>query len=80
VTGQRVQIRRNSGEYPAHPRLIKPDTFRRILGVRAEIDDHELATLQLREPVEAPSQHFDLLGHVSLHGGLGGRWCVCLTF
>ena len=63
-----------------HSRLIKPDKFRRILGVRAEIDDHHLATLQLREPIEAPAQHFNLRGHTGLHGGTGGRWLrVCLT-
>jgi hypothetical protein len=79
VTGQRVQIRRNSGEHPAYPRLIKLDKFRCILGVRAEIDDHHLATLQLREPVDAPSQHFDLISDSGLHHGRGCRSCGRFT-
>jgi hypothetical protein len=37
VPGQHVQICRHPCEHPAHPRLIKPDQFRRILGVRAEM-------------------------------------------
>lgn len=45
-----------------------------------EIDHHHLATLQLREAVEAPSQHFDLFANAGLHGGLVGGWrCVYLT-
>jgi hypothetical protein len=73
MTGQRVQIRRHPGEHPVYPRLIKVDTFRRILGVRAEVDDHHLATLQLRQPIEAPSQHFHLIGNPGLHHRRGCR-------
>lgn len=73
MTGQRVQIRRHPGEHPVYPRLIKVDTFRRILGVRAEVDDHPLATLQLRQPIEAPSQHFHLIGNPGLHHRRGCR-------
>jgi hypothetical protein len=53
--------------------VIKPNKFRRILGIRVEIDDHHLATLQLREPVEAPLQHFNLIGDSGLHRSRGCR-------
>jgi hypothetical protein len=53
--------------------VIKPDKFRPILGIRAEIDDYHFATLQLREPVDAPSQHFNLSGDSGLHRGRGCR-------
>jgi hypothetical protein len=59
--------------------VLKPNKFRRILGITAEIDDHHLATLQLREPVDAPSQHFNLIGDSGLHCGRG-CWASCGHF
>jgi hypothetical protein len=53
--------------------VIKPNKFRRILGIRVEIDDHHLATLQLCEPVDTPSEHFNLIGDSGLHRSRGCR-------
>jgi hypothetical protein len=43
------------------------------LGVGARVDDHQLATLQLLEPVNAPPQEFDLISDACLYHGIECR-------
>jgi hypothetical protein len=46
--------------------------------IRTQVHRYHLTTLEPREPVNAPPQHFDFVGNAGVHDGLGrgssGSW------
>ena len=71
VPCQRVEVCGNARQHTEHLRLVKRDKLMGILGIGTQIDHHHLTTIEPCEPVDTPPQHFDLVGNVRFHHGIG---------
>ena len=79
VPCQCVEVCGNPRQHAEHPCMVKRDKLAVILGIRTQVHRYHLTTLEPREPVNAPPQHFDFVGNAGFHDGLGrGASGICL--